>query len=555
MAGGNYDTINRIFDTFAVTSRSRYVYVYDMEKNISRWSLNAVDYFGLTGEYIFNAASVWENRIHPDDRDKYNEYIATVYSGKKADPNIEYRAKNKNGEYVICSCRGVVIKDYAGRPVFYACSIINKGIVDNNDPITLLPNQYEMLNYMRQLKTQMKKYSILMINFIDFGDVNRRYGYMTGNNILRATAARLLHEGQNMGRTFRGDGTILAFISDSMPIDDLKKLYGRMRAYTRESLLVEGKKIGAEIGGGVILATDFSVDEHSIYTSCKYALDYSKNQKHGNLIIFHNDELDNNKSSIELVDEVRNCVLNGFDGFHLEYQPIVSASDKRLVGMEVYVRWEKEPYGEVSPSEFVPWLEQDQVFYSLGNWILENALRDALEIRKSIKDFYLSVNLAFMQLEKSEFRTTLIDILRKTGYPATGLVLEMTMSSRQLGMEHLKSQIEFMKSCGIKIGLDCVDFASLDLLRHLPVDLVNLVPSMTGGIDNNITVRYMIEAITSFTHRLGIRTCFTGIEDEEEAQLARQYPVSDFMGYYYGRPCRIEDFKKMELFTGTLGKQ
>ena len=87
--------------------------------------------------------------------------------------------------------------------------------------------------------------------------------------------------------------------------------------------------------------------------------------------------------------------------------------------MEVFVRWSKEPYGEVLPSEFVPWLEQDPVFYSLGNWILEKALTDALEIRKNNKDFYVSVNLAFMQLERSEFRTTLLDILRKTGYPAT----------------------------------------------------------------------------------------------------------------------------------------
>ena len=548
MAGGNFDTINRIFDTFAVTSRSRYVYVYDMERNISRWSTNAVDYFGLAGEYIYNASSVWETRIHPDDRDKYVEYLGVVFSGKKTDPTFEYRAKNKNGEYVICSCRGVVIKDYAGKPVFYACSIINKGIVDNNDPITLLPNQYEMLNYMRQLKVQLKQYSILLINYIDFGDVNRRFGYMTGNNILRSTATRLVQEGRNLGRAFRGDGTTLAFISDTMTIDDIKKFYGRMRAFARESLLVNDSKIGAELAGGVIVATDHNVDEHSIYTSAKYALDYSKTQKHGNLIIFHNDELDNNKSSIELVDEVRNSVINGFDGFYLEYQPIVSAVDGRLVGMEVFVRWHKEPYGTVSPAEFVPWLEQDPVFYSLGNWILEHALMDALEIRRNNKDFYLSVNLAFMQLERSEFRTTLLEILRKTGYPATGLCLEMTTSSRQLSIEHLKSQIEFIKSCGIKIGLDCMDFASLDYVRHLPIDLVNLVPSLTGTISQNATVKYMIEAVTSFTHRLGIRTCYTGIEDEETAKIARQYPISDLMGYYYGRPCRIENFKKLPFF-------
>ena len=548
MASGTYDTINRIFDTFAVTSRSRYVYVYDMEKNISRWSLNAVDYFGLTGEYIYNASSVWANRIHPEDRDKYNEYISLVYAGKKVGPNIEYRAKNKNGEYVVCSCRGVVIKDYSGNPVFYACSIINKGIVDNNDPITLLPNQYEMLNYMRQLKMQKKVYTILMINFIDFGDINRRYGYAIGNNILRATATKLLQDVKEQGRVYRGDGTVLAVITELMTLDEVKKFYGRMRSFTREALAINGKKVGAEIGGGVIIATDFNVGEHSIYTSAKYALDFSKTQRHGNLIIFHNDELDNKKSNIELVDAVRSSVVNRMEGFFLEYQPIVSSVDGRLVGMEVLLRWQKEPYGVVSPSEFVPWLEQDQVFYNLGNWILETALKDALEIRQNIKDFYLSVNLALMQLERSEFRTTLIDILRRTGYPATGLCLELTQGSRQLSVEHLKSQVEFLKSCGVRIGLDVADFASLDYVRHFPVDLVNIVPALTDGIDQNITNKYVIETITAFTHRLRIRTCYTGIEDEETAKIARQFPVSDLMGYYYGRPCKIEQFKELELY-------
>ena len=183
----------------------------------------------------------------------------------------------------------------------------------------------------------------------------------------------------------------------------------------------------------------------------------------------------------------------------------------------------------------------------LGNWILENALRDALEIRKSIRDFYLSVNLAFMQLEKSEFRTTLLEILKKTGYPATGLVLELGSSSRQLGMAHLKSQIEFIKSCGIKIGLDCTDFASLDLVRSLPIDLISLVPSLTTSAEDIDTTKFMIEAVTSYAQNLGIRTCYSGIEDAEMAEAAKKYPVSELMGYYYGRPCRIEEFKRLVL--------
>ncbi|MBR4831306.1 MAG: EAL domain-containing protein [Butyrivibrio sp.] len=544
MAGGTYDTINRIFDTFAVTSRSRYVYVYDMEKNISRWSSNAVDYFGLTGEYVYNANSVWEMRIHPDDRDKYKEYIQQVFLGNKLDPNFEYRARNKNGEFVVCSCRGVVIKDYADKPVFYACSIINKGIVDNNDPITLLPNQFEMLNYMRTLKADKKDYTILMVNIIDFGEINRRYGYMAGNTVLRTVAAQLQKEGGPAGKVYRGEGTILALITPGADLENVKKLYGRMRAYTRDGMMTEGKKISAELGGGLVFATDHDIDEHSIYTSAKFALDHSKRQKHGNLIIFHNNQADSNRSSIELVNEIRSCVLNGFEGFYLEYQPIFSAVTNSLVGMEVFVRWEKEPYGDVSPSEFVPWLEQDPVFYSLGNWILETALGDALEIRKGRKDFYLNVNLAFMQLEKSEFRTTLLEILRKSGYPATGLCLQLTQSSMQLSLEHLKSQVEFLKSCGLKIGIDVADFAALDLVRNFSIDYIILTPTLTGAMEDNLTDKYMVEAVTSFSHRLGIRTCFTGVEDEQTANLAKQYPISDLMGFYFGHPCRIEEFKK-----------
>ena len=551
---GTFDTINRIFDTFAVTSRSRYVYVYDMEKNVARWSKNAVEYFGLTGEYLYNAASVWETRIHGDDKEKYHEYMKAAAAGQKVEPTIEYRTKNKNGEFVVCSCRGVVIKDYAGKPVFYACSIINNGIVDNNDPITLLPNQYEMLNDMRSLKAHKKNYVILMVNFIDFARINRRYGYMLGNNILRALATKLKQEGGKNGKAYRGEGTTMVFISETMSIDDIKKFYGKIRVFCRENISVEGKKVGAELGGGAIIATDSRVDEHSIYTSAKYALDYSKTQRHGNLIIFHNDQLDNNKSNIEMVDTVRNCVINGFDGFYLEYQPIFSATDSKLVGMEVFVRWQKEPFGEVAPSEFLPWLEQDSVFYSLGNWILENALNEALEIRKNKKDFYLCVNLAFMQLERSDFRTNLIDILRKTRYPATGLYLEMAASSRQLGMEHLTSQIEFLKSCGIRVGIDVSDFASLDYVRHLPIDLITLVPAVTAGIAGNLTSKYMVEAITSFAHRLGIRTCYTGIEDEETMELAKGYPISEMMGYYLGRPCTIEKFKEQYLSKEDLNE-
>ncbi|MCR5100004.1 MAG: EAL domain-containing protein [Butyrivibrio sp.] len=548
MAGSNYDTISRIFDTFAVTSRSRYVYIYDINRNLSRWSVNAVDYFGLPGEYVFNAGSVWESHVHPDDKTAYNEHLSIVFSGKKADPEFEYRARNKSGEYVACTCKGIIIKDYAGRPAFFACSITNHGVVNNNDPITGFPNQYEMLAQLGKYKNEKRNYIVLMINYIDFGEINRRFGYEFGNKILKTTANYLLDEFGNTGKCYRGEGTILAYVTTNMTLDEIKHMYQKVRSYTKGHLIIEGKKASADIGGGVIIADDFTVDEHTVYTSAKYALNYSKTERNGNLIIFHNGELENNKNSIELVDEVRSSVLNKCENFYLEYQPIVSSEDNSIVGAEVLIRWKKEPYGVVSPSEFVPWLEQDPVFYTLGNWILEKALIDGLEFRKTHKKFYININLAYMQLERSEFRTTLLEILRRTGYPSTGLFLELSHNVRQLSRDHLKSQVEFLKSCGIKIAVDVKDFADLDLVRQFPVDLIKIDPDISSSIDNNLTNRYVLETILDFADKMSVSTCITGIEDENIAQMIKKYNILSVQGYLYGRPLNLQDFEHSPLY-------
>ena len=549
MAAGTYDTISRIFDTFAITSKSRYVFVYDIDKNVSKWSLNAVEYFGFTGEYLNNASIIWEAHIHPEDKDGYREYMKKAFGGQKVSDTFSYRARNKNDEYVALTCRGVVIKDYSGKPSMFACTIINHGVVDNADPTTLLQNQYQLLNALRNNKNEKRSYKLMLLNIIDFGEFNRRYGYTFGNKILNTLASQIRKEIASDGVAYRGESTSIAICTDSMTIDEIKVLYNKLRIYGRENLVVEGQTVNVELAAGLIVADDFTVDEHAIYTSAKYALNHSKNEKHGNLIIFHNDELDNNKKSIELVDAVRKSVINNFDGFYLEYQPIVSAGDGSLKGMEVLLRWKKEPYGEVSPSEFVPWLEHDPVFYTLENWILKQALNDGKIIKQDHPRFYINVNMAFMQLERSEFRTILMNMLQSSGFPPTSLCLELTQTTKTMNADHLKSQVSFLKSCGIKVGLEIEDFAALDLVYKLPIDLIKIAPKLVIDLEKNTTNRYMLQAITAFAQNMKVDVCMTGIEDEKTETEVKRFPISEMQGYYYGKPVELPDFRLLPVYN------
>lgn len=78
---------NYLFEAFAAASDNIYIYVNDMKQDLSRWSKGTVDYFGLEGEYIYNAKDMWLEHIHPDDRQIYIDDINAVFSGKSAHHN------------------------------------------------------------------------------------------------------------------------------------------------------------------------------------------------------------------------------------------------------------------------------------------------------------------------------------------------------------------------------------------------------------------------------------------------------------------------------------
>lgn len=86
---------------------------------------------------------------------------------------------------------------------------------------------------------------------------------------------------------------------------------------------------------------------------------------------------------------IHQSVLNHCDGFYVEYQPIVTSEDGKIMGAEALVRWKKEPYGAIPPGLFIDWLENDPSMYDLGNFVLEQALWDSKLFLQQNPDFLL----------------------------------------------------------------------------------------------------------------------------------------------------------------------
>ena len=69
---------NVLFEAFDDISSRRHIYLCNMQTGVSRWSVGAVEYFGLPGEYMLDAGNIWAEHVHPEERQAYMEDIEAV---------------------------------------------------------------------------------------------------------------------------------------------------------------------------------------------------------------------------------------------------------------------------------------------------------------------------------------------------------------------------------------------------------------------------------------------------------------------------------------------
>ena len=98
------DKFYEIFDTFSHTAEGQYVYITYIPEDISLWSKEAVEYFGLPGELMKGAGPIWTEHVEESSLPEYMQNLQDLFEGKIKMHDIVYRARNKDGQYVTCSC-------------------------------------------------------------------------------------------------------------------------------------------------------------------------------------------------------------------------------------------------------------------------------------------------------------------------------------------------------------------------------------------------------------------------------------------------------------------
>ena len=536
--------LDAFFKSFEVVSEGNYVFLCDMKFDFSRWSKSAVDTFGLPSEYMYGAGDIWENCIHADDRAAYRRGIDEIFAGNAAGHDMQYRARRISGEYDVCTCRGVVIRDQNGEPDYFAGTIRNHGIQGHVDTLTGLRNQYGFFEDLEGCLRRRMGFSVMLVGISRFSEINEMYGYHFGNRVLQLYARKALDAVGGGGHAYRIDGTKFAVISTSLSVEEMHAGYARFRAYLHEDFTVDGMKILLDLRGGALRVDNFDIDSQTIYACLNFAYEESKVRRQGELVEFQNDLNEENQQRLEKLHAIRASIMHGYDGFYLLYQPVVDAQTEQLIGAESLLRWKDERYGVVPPDQFIPILESDPLFPELGEWIIRESLIAAKQVLRRHPSFIVNVNLSYTQLEKPDFVDMVLRILTDLNYPPEHLCLEVTERCRLLDLELLKNVLASLKARGILVALDDfgTGFSSLGILKEIPINIIKIDRSFVRMIEENDIDRKIIRTVADLASIFSAKVCVEGIETEGMRDILKRFHVESFQGYYYARPLALEQF-------------
>ena len=536
--------LDSLYGAFAIMANGAYTYLTDIKHNYSRWSKEAVDYFGLPSEYMENAGDVWMENVHPDDRAAYAASIKELFGGKVSEHNLQYRARTKDGKYIVCTCRGVVIRNEHGEPDYFGGTIRNNDTLSYFDDISNFRSLYGFLEDLQSAQWKGDDIQIMLLGINEFSRLNDIYGYTFGNRVLQEFSKMIDTEAHGMGEWYRMDGTKFAIVCKKASVDDLKNLYKRIQYNSIHDFMVDGNRVVLSFVAGAINLDSLDVSSETVYSCLRFAYYESKNNHLGELFVLKNNVSDDKRFAIERINVIRNSIVNNCEGFFLCYQPIVDATTEKIIGAEALIRWKNDEYGVVPPVQFVDVLEQDNLFPELGKWILRTALVDAKKFLARYPGFIVNVNLSYTQLEKSDFVEDVLAILDEVNFPPQNLCLEITERCRLLDMGLLKDIFTRLRKHGIKVALDDfgTGFSSIGVLRELPVTTVKIDRSFVMNIEKNNsdqnTVRFISELADSFSSSVTAE----GIETPEMREFLLRFKIKSLQGFYYSKPLPMDEF-------------
>jgi diguanylate cyclase (GGDEF)-like protein/PAS domain S-box-containing protein len=492
----------------------------------------------------------WIDRIHSEDKARFEVELRNHLSGKNAVFRSEYRIRHKDDSYRWVLSQGMVVRDAHGCILRIAGSQTDlTHHVALFDQLTGLPSRALFLEQLRRAfsRTERQSEYLLAVLFLDcdrFKVVNDSLGHAIGDRLLQAVAQRL---------------------EDALrPGDVVARLGGDEFAILLENLPSQhhAECIATRINQA--LARPFALDGHTVYISGSIGIAFNavhpqaEAQQPADLLrdadtamyrakaagksqyaVFEGTMHEQAQRTLQLETDLRRAIEA--KQFKLFYQPIWSLTTNAMTGFEALIRWVHPERGMVSPAEFIPIAEETGLILPIGQWVIQEACRQMNDWRNEFPAAHLltvSVNLSAKQLSEPNLVGQIQATLDQTGFPPHRLKIEITETMIVENHQAAVLILTQLQALGVQIQVDDfgTGYSSLSVLHSLPLDTLKIDISFIRLLETDPDNAEIVKVIIKLAHNLGMEAIAEGVETQSQRRQLKSLGCDFAQGYLLAKP-------------------
>jgi len=532
------EAINQITDDF--------LYMYDFHNN-------TLQFFGHIND-VFHISDTVRNVImfddflrivHPSDSPQISAVMDDLRRGVINSQDINFRMFNIHGKTVWVNSRGKVLHDENGAPFVMIGRLSEEALRHLYNPLTGLSNKTKLR---MDLETGLKKGKgwLMLFGIPTLASINLTHGKSFGNELL-CEMADILSKTEHIEESYHIENNNFAAVISECSEQEAIKIYEHIISETMEKCTVYAGII--PIDNTVFSSVSQLID------SARITLQNAMQDTSGELVFFSTEEINKRISDLNLLEELKESIQNGFEGFEVWYQPQIKSMTYQLYGTEALLRYNSPKRGRVFPDEFIPILEHSGLIDSVGMWVLDTALAQCKEWRKSIPDMRTAVNFSSVQFDDIRLGEKIIDSLSKAGLPGDALTVELTESVQLNNDKRYQDTIRYIKSFGVRFSIDDfgTGYSNLVYLKQIDASEVKIDRSFVSEIEKNSYNYHLIGNVIEFAKNNSIHVCCEGVETVRELSILEPMQADFFQGYLFDKPCTAEEIEQKYINISSEG--
>ncbi|WP_116475634.1 putative bifunctional diguanylate cyclase/phosphodiesterase [Zobellella maritima] len=387
------------------------------------------------------------------------------------------------------------------------------------DPLTQLANRAAAQRRLNLLIGRAVPFSVTLIKIRQFGDINRKFGFEFGDELLQAVACRVsesLSANEYLARLERDEFLLVA--EGLVELEEVRAQVSRIREAIgrRQSIMEHDFYLQPMIG--VALYPSDAGTAVELVSHAEIALDLCRRQQ-APYVFFDPSLLKEITRTRQLATDLIVAMEN--HSLTLSYQPVIELGSGRCTGLEALCHWHHPEFGVITQPELLRVAEQFQLSERLVNWVLRLSCRYLCNWHQQ---GYRQLTLV-LKIPPSVFRQELLaairDELKQAGLKPQDLVLEVTEETLAQDIPGTMVLMDTFARHGIRLILDGFGsgLSSLGQLSRAPFDWLKIDTGFMSGIEHPGPARHQLGNLIAIGQVLNLPLICDGVVSEHQRQV------------------------------------